>query len=282
MKKLSLMLLLMCGGLSSYLQAKVLIITYAYNRPDFIELQDRTFKKFLKDDYIFVVFNDATEKKAFNEIRGKCSRLNIPCYDIPQTIHHGSHEPSIRNGNVVNYSLEKIGFDFDGVVALFDSDLFLIKDFSLEEYLKGYDISGLSQIYGGKKYMWIGIVFLDMRTLPNKKTLRFDCGRVDGTWLDAGGYSHTYLKNNPEAKVRWFNWHVYIDKPIFDREFLSAHGYSDPLVELLIKGVDDIELFQERTLLHYRGGTNWNNKPAEYHNFKRACLYEFIDKITTV
>ena len=45
-------------GLGTSLHAKVLIYTYAYNRPDFIEIQHKTFQKFLKDDYEFVVFDD--------------------------------------------------------------------------------------------------------------------------------------------------------------------------------------------------------------------------------
>ena len=39
--------------------AKVLVITHSYNRPDFIEIQHKTLKKSLKDEYEFVVFNDA-------------------------------------------------------------------------------------------------------------------------------------------------------------------------------------------------------------------------------
>ena len=41
---------------------KILIITHNYNRPDFIEIQSATFKKFLQDDYEYVVFNDVQMK----------------------------------------------------------------------------------------------------------------------------------------------------------------------------------------------------------------------------
>ena len=52
----------------NYSCSKVLIITHAYNRPEFIPLQDITFKKFLKDDYEFVVFNDARDPKIKKDI----------------------------------------------------------------------------------------------------------------------------------------------------------------------------------------------------------------------
>ena len=37
---------------------RVLMITHAYNEPEFIRMQAETFKKFMKDDYEFVVFNN--------------------------------------------------------------------------------------------------------------------------------------------------------------------------------------------------------------------------------
>ena len=40
--------------------AKVLLITHAYNQPEFIKWQDAALKKFLKDEYEYVVFNDAS------------------------------------------------------------------------------------------------------------------------------------------------------------------------------------------------------------------------------
>ena len=48
-------------------QTKVLIFTYSYNKPEFIELQYKTFKKFLLDDHELIVFNDAIEKKRLHK-----------------------------------------------------------------------------------------------------------------------------------------------------------------------------------------------------------------------
>ncbi len=50
---------LCCFFLQIVAVEKVLIMTYVHSRPDFIELHDKTFKAFLKDDYEYVVFNDA-------------------------------------------------------------------------------------------------------------------------------------------------------------------------------------------------------------------------------
>ena len=58
---------------------RVLIVTHSYNKPDFIELQYKLFKKFLHDDYDFVVFNDASNATFENAISAICKALNIVC-----------------------------------------------------------------------------------------------------------------------------------------------------------------------------------------------------------
>ena len=111
----------------------VLIMTYSFNRPDFIEIQDKTFKKFLKDDYTFVVYNDARDEEISNQIIETCNRLNLQCIRIPQAIHDApylqrwpcedNNHPSVRNSNVVQFSLNTLGFDHDGIVMIIDSDM---------------------------------------------------------------------------------------------------------------------------------------------------------------
>ena len=68
----------------------VLIMTYSYNRPDFIEIQNKTFKKFLKDDYTFVVFNDAPQEEVANQIIETCNVVlsNSYCSRLIDVLYH--------------------------------------------------------------------------------------------------------------------------------------------------------------------------------------------------
>jgi hypothetical protein len=84
-----LLTLLNCSNLT--FSKNVLIMTYSYNRPDFIEIQNKIFKKFLKDDYTFVVFNDASQEEMANQITETCNKLNLPCIRIPQSIHEAPY-----------------------------------------------------------------------------------------------------------------------------------------------------------------------------------------------
>jgi hypothetical protein len=285
---------------------KVLIFTYNYNRPDFIEIQDRTFKKFLKDDYEFVVFNDASNQEMCDKINQTCDQLNIRCMRIPQEIHdwpylkRWDHEtswqhPSIRNSNVVQYSLNTLGFQHPGIVVLLDSDIFLIKDFSIRQFLEGFDVAAIPQIKGQEpniiNYFWIGIVFLNMTTMPNKDTIDFNCGRIEDVFVDAGGQTYHYLTHNPSVRLK--NIHHFhssfflcdtcrqlnIETCIHNTETLKFYGFNENEIKFLHAGPTNCEFIHNRTFFHYRGGTNWDNRSQEYHQKKTNNLNEFINDL---
>src|SRR5271156_2071886 len=67
--------------------AKILIFTYAFNRPEFIEFQHKTFQKFLKDEYEFIIFSDAKTDSQHKEIESVCFKYDLKCIRIPQEIH---------------------------------------------------------------------------------------------------------------------------------------------------------------------------------------------------
>ena len=133
-----------------YAQSKVIIFTYAYNQPEFIELQHKTFQKFLKDDYEFIVFSDAKAEKMHTQIKQVCNKYDLKCIRIPQEIHDRPyldrpvnvpfvsefHAPSVRNCNVVQYYFYILCFDHDAILVLIDSDLILITGWPLSSELK--------------------------------------------------------------------------------------------------------------------------------------------------
>src|SRR5579872_6833786 len=103
---------------------KVLIMTYVHSRPDFIELHHKTFKAFLKDDYEYVVFNDAPNSSMSLAMEQTCARLGIRCFRVPP--HHPSRETaSSRHVDGIHFSLNTIGFNHNGIVAIIDADMFL-------------------------------------------------------------------------------------------------------------------------------------------------------------
>ncbi len=285
MKKYALFVFLICAV--SCINAEILLFTYSYNRPDFIEIQYKTFKKFLKDDYKFIVFNDARDRGMEQQINAMCSRYGIACIRIPQEIHErpylkrwpgeSKHAPAVRNCNVVQYSLNEVGFKHDDIVALFDSDMFLVKDFSIRNYLADYDLAGIKQGIG---YLWIGLTFLDMRTMPNRSSLNFNCGRVDNVPVDAGGHTYCYLRDNLAVRGRYFAQCI-VRPDIQNEQLLAEHKFNKKDIKFIMGcpyGIN-IEYMLDNNFLHYRGGTNWDNKSASYHNNKTLLLNTYMNDL---
>ncbi len=78
------------------ISSKILIITHAHNRPEFIPLQDVTFKEFLKDDYEFVVFNDARDEKIDKEIFETYNQLSA-VFMLDETFLHYQNRTNWNN-----------------------------------------------------------------------------------------------------------------------------------------------------------------------------------------
>lgn len=275
----------------SSMQAKVLMITHSYNRPDFIEVQCKTFKKFLKDEYEFVVFNDAKDRTLANQIKQTCEKLELRCIRIPQEIHdrpylkrlpgEQKHAPAVRNCNVVMYSLDQLGFEHDGIVGIIDSDMFLVRDFSVESFMRNYDIAGIPQHNGHRKYVWIGLAFMDMSSMPDKRAINFNCGKIDGVAVDAGGYTAHYINSHPDLRINFFSGFHAGSIKTDDHAWLEQHIEDQKMISFLLNQPSNIELFLDQCFLHYRSGTNWDHKSPNYHARKTALLNEFINNLVS-
>jgi len=299
---MSLIFLLLSRNLVA--QEKVLIITHCYNRPEFIEIQYKTFKKFLQDEYEFVVFNDAKTEDMALQINAICKQYNIRSIAIPQEIHDRPylyrlpgdpyHRPNIRHANALQYSLDVLGFNFDGIVAIVDSDLFMVKSMSINDCMKESDIVSVQrEAPNGIVYAWPGFVLLKMSALPNKNMLNFNCGKIGRVSVDAGGHTHDYLLNNPQARVRYFdNFYVNCDgtstitsryrnmqnKP-YNTKLLRRLGFDKTAIELIEAGAHRIEFLLDNHFFHYRSGTNWNHQSNHYHEAKTRLFKKYITTI---
>ena len=181
---------------SHALSAKVRILTFHYNKPDFIELQHKCLKKFLLDDYELIVFNDAASSIHEQNIRLKCQKLGIECVRFepewhladplseiigqwigdPEIINSDfgvskqdglyaheaiANQPSLRHCHVIQYALDHYGYEHDDLVALMDGDAFFIRNTCLKDRLGSNAIIGISKPKGEPEYFWVPIVVFD-------------------------------------------------------------------------------------------------------------------------
>ena len=303
--------------------AKVLIITYNYNNPEFITMQHQTFKKFIEDEYEFIVFSDAPTESGHKQIDAMCTQCGIKCIRIPQQIHenpyylplnmpqiyHNHTVPSnVRHVHSVQYSLNTLGFDHDDIVVLIDTDMFLIRPLNITAYMKDCDIAAFMKGSNNEQgatimYCCPALTLLNMKTLPDRRSLNFNCGWVNGCSADSGGFTHYYLKGHPNLRLKYIdslysgqlfcsdrfyhnqnqhNVHVPAEKKI---AYWVSKGFNEKEIKFLLKNPDTIQFFMEGPhcwFLHYRGGTNYEKLPSHYHDQKKIFINEYLQDIMAI
>lgn len=194
------------------LYSKVLIMTHCYNKPEYIKWQQLTFNKFLKDEYEFIVFDDTPNRPLSDQTQKLCQELEIECIRVPHHIHRkGRGTPSVECAETIQYMLETRGFPYPGIVVLIDSDMFLIRNFSVSDYIHGHEIAAHPQHRGKNPemvtYFLPNLIFFNMNLLRDKETLDFGMGAVNGEAVDTGGFTHHYIQHHPGLK--WIKTNCY-------------------------------------------------------------------------
>lgn len=289
MKKILFCLILLLNGVS-FAAGELLIVVHVYNRPDFIELQHRCFQKFLEDDYEMIVFNDAPPGPMHDALTAKCKEFDITCIPIPQWIHDKPHPVeawnkwfcvgSKRHTEGLKYFWEKIGYDFNGIVALFDSDLFLIRPFSIKNALKDYEIASAIRDEKGMPYLWPGLSFVKVNKLPNKQELVYDCGEINNEIVDSGGYTYFYLKNNPNVRLNVLD--NYLTCTMLKKENTKNAALREMNIpkdewNFIRKMANyEIQLLHENTFIHYGRASNYLQKKEDYMRLKSSAFDNFM------
>jgi len=224
------------------------IFTSVVNRPDFVVLQDQLFKKFLKNDYRFHVVDDSINEDITSQFKEICELRSIEYYKKPERTN--KLNPAQACADTVQWTYDTLikNNHKNDIVFFCDSDLFLIDDFDIEEYMSDAVVSGLPQKRGNVSYMWNGIMFFNM---PQMKDLDLDFsdGIINGEMTDVGGHTYYYFKkNNIEMKK------TDEESPVYPTHFND--------IDLQNKEVTrgyNFELHLEGKFLHYRAATNWHS-----------------------
>ena len=184
------------------------IYTYSHNRPDFIEPQFNSIKKYVKDDFEFIVFNNERnggdpgsgyEPERIAEIYRVCEKLNIKCIrvELDPELQFINGYQQFEGDSYVNGGSHACAYSYswgwkhyvskdDGISMIIDSDMFFIKDVSIEKLLGDHNLAYIpSYRYSSKyhseedrgsialRYPWNGIVIADIPNLPNPNDLKW-------------------------------------------------------------------------------------------------------------
>lgn len=224
------------------------IFTSVVNRPDFVVLQNQLFQKFLQNEYQFHIVDDSIDENISSQFKEICELRNNKYYKKPErTI---SLNPAQACADTVQWTYDMLIKENhkNDIVFFCDSDLFLIDEFDIEDYMSDAIIAGLPQQRGNITYMWNGIMFFNM---PKMKDLdiNFSDGIVEGEMTDVGGHTYHYFqKNNIEMKK------TDAECPVYPTHFNEI----DLQNEEVTRGYN-FELHLDGKFLHYRAATNWHS-----------------------
>lgn len=223
------------------------IFTSVVNRPDFVVLQDQLFKKFLGDEYQFHVVDDSIDDNISSQFKEICELRNIEYYKKPaRTVQMN---PGQACADTVQWTYDNIiKTDFQNQYVFFcDSDMFLIDDFNISEFIGDSVVCGLPQYRGNVTYMWNGIMFFNMPKIREiDLDIDFSDGYVEGQLTDVGGHTYYYFKkNNIEMKETDVQYPTHYNDIELQNEEVTR-GYN-------------FELHLDGKFLHYRAATNWHS-----------------------
>lgn len=293
--------------LTMQLDCKILIMTQAHNRPEFIILQKKALDTFIADDFEYVVFNDAKDPEMKKQIQAVCEKLKIRFCEFPQVLHEWPYTPrqpndnfycaSARNCNVVQFSFDILGFKKNDIVITMDADLFPIKTFNIREFMKNTHIAGRKMNHP-YPYLWIGMIMIDMSTAPNKYSLDVNAGAINKIWIDSGGYTYYYLTQNPTLNVKYIdviptiNLICYSCKMNHNINVICTHnkakllkyGFQPDEIQLIqqspmhkIDQFKNFEFLLDKHFIHYGASSMHGPLSLEHHRQKTELLTNFIE-----
>lgn len=242
------------------------IYTVIYNNLDFLALQKKTLDKFIKHDFTFHVI-DNTKNQTY-ELKKICNSLNITHIEYSKSFFNRIlfKNPSMDHSLALNSILKKI--DFNEINMFIDSDIFLMKEFSLNK-LKIYGFYGVEQIKKKfifkKKYFWPGLFIINSITESkiNKINLNFKPTKFPINTDSGGGTSK--LVEKYKDKCFFFDYGSVNNMNIEKKITINPPPFM-------------FDTYLDNTFIHFGGGSNWYNEKIEIYNERKNFLFELIDK----
>jgi hypothetical protein len=285
------------------MKTTLFLATY-FNNPHFIELQLKSFQKYIEDDFDFAVIDDAADdtisllssQLAKNEIQSECQKNGVRYIPIPQSVHtfvengglvpHDSpdinlHHPTERHQAVLRWILnnhKSLGFDQYKYLVILDADMFFKKPIKMSEYMENYDIMG------AHREQTINVAALDQE---RRNKLSEEVKSLDGKKLNFFTMCLLFInmqtvKNLETMDNRSYRiitdtggrTHEFIERnPQYKYLYLGDMNSQEYRVDFFFK--KDRPYSEEiAEIIHYRGGSNWSYETHEYYFEKLNRMLE--------
>jgi hypothetical protein len=235
---------------------KISILSFAVNDKFPLDIMHRQFKKYMKEDFDFVLLNDAFDSKMEKNINEIASYNNINCVRIPQNIHTVQN-PSECYASALNWAVHNYAVNNNcEIIVLVHSDVFPICDVSISDIIAGNIAASTTEfrILNGKgvNYFYPAFTIVNMKLLNNVRELDFGLD----TGLDTGGKTKTFIEKNPNS-VKFMANHQ-------TSYFLATLEGKGPFAEYFKADLDICRThglsagWIAEGFYHYMAGSQWN------------------------
>lgn len=245
------------------------VYTYSHNRPDLIKPQYQSLKRHLKDEFEFIVFNNEREggdpgsgysPQRIQEINDVCNELGIECIrvELDSQLQYINGYKQFEGESFVNGGSHACAYAFswgwkhhicknECISVIIDSDMFFIKDVSIENMMVDHNFSFVPSYRYSQKYVdennpgkitlhypWNGVVIANIPNMPNPQDLKWGLGVFGGEPCDVGGEGYQYLYNyQDDLKIKYLD-QVSIQRDTFCPD--DKHSPPDGYVEMGFNG----------------------------------------------
>jgi hypothetical protein len=241
------------------------------HRPDLLGYQAATLRRFMREEHELVVLNNGAAIMG-PRLWWEARRLGLRSTRVDGA---DRSTPNYAHATALRFCCERLLRYDDDVSIILDADMFLCRPCSIRELMAGASLGGLTQTrveHGiAVRYLWPGLLILDMAHLPDRDDIDLWPDRVNGVRVDVGGHLWNYLHAHPDLPIRSFT-----ETPI-----QSARGTLSLLPGSLDPPYRDeyrIEI-HAGAFLHYRGASDWAREGAAYHRAKTAWLTAMLDRL---
>ncbi len=272
--------------------------------PAFLEHQVRLLRHFSAEPLQILVVNDAKEfadpsnwgdANAVGGIADVCARMQLEMLRFPQQQHSRRIRPP-RVSLPSTRTAEAIQLGFDSLLerpdceklAIIDSDKFPFRNFSFADMLANDAMAIILQTRHHRwfkrisvRYPWNGFLLMNIRRLPQPKTIDFGAGLVNGIRTDTGGKMHRYLSAHPSLPIRELRhlasgtWHPDDVPELHLPQHLADFVRNDPANT---GKMAFSEIYEDR-FLHFRSGGNWQTVLGSSDGAHRRRFDLFIETL---
>lgn len=234
---------------------KISIFSFAVNDKFPIDIMRRQFTKYLKEDFDFVLFNDAFDPQMEENINIIASFNQIKCVKVPQNIHPVQN-PSECYAATLNWAVREYAVNNNcEIIVLLHSDVFPICDVSVSEIMGEHIAASTMEfrIINGKgiNYFYPAFTIINMKLLKNVYELDF--GLDPG--LDVGGRTKKFIEDNANSVKFLANHQTSYFLATLDKEPIAEY-FKDDLAICRAHGLSAGWIAEG--FYHYMAGSQWN------------------------